>query len=159
MGNIPGEGLGGDDIEFDPAVGYSGSLGPVDVDLWAMWYLYPGASANNYAELGAEASLALGAGTIGLELGYAPAQDHIGGTDNSYAALKAAMPLGGTPISVDGSFGIEDGAFADRKLDWSLGLSAELGKLELGAHYIDAAHHGHDPLANATVVGTITYSF
>ncbi len=29
-------GLGGDDIEFDPAVGYSGSLGPVDVDLWAI---------------------------------------------------------------------------------------------------------------------------
>ena len=151
--------LGGDDIEIDPAIGYAGSLGPVDVDLWAMWYLYPGASEYNYVEFGSEISASLGIATLGLELGYAPAQDNIGGVDNRYAAIKASAPLGATPLSIDGSFGVEDGAFGDNKLDWSLGLSAEVAGFELGAHYIDAARHGHDPLADATLVVSAKYSF
>lgn len=151
--------LGGDDIELDPAIGYAGSLGPVDMDVWAMWYLYPGASAYNYVEFGADISASLGIATLGVELGYAPAQDHIGGIDNTYAAIKASMPLGATPLSIDGHFGVEDGAFGDNKLDWSLGLSAEIGSFELGAHYIDAARIAHDPLADATVVASVKFNF
>ena len=151
--------LGGDDIEIDPAIGYAGSLGPVDLGVWVMWYLYPGAGAYNYAEFGADISASLGVATLGVELGYAPAQDHIGGVDNSYAAIRASIPLGATPLSIDGHFGIEDGAFGDSKLDWSLGLSAEIAGFELGAHYIDAARVAHDPLADATVVASVKYSF
>ena len=151
--------LGGDDIELDPAIGYAGSLGPVDMDVWAMWYLYPGASAYNYVEFGADISASLGIATLGVELGYAPAQDHIGGIDNTYAAIKASMPLGATPLSIDGHFGVEDGAFGDNKLDWSLGLSAVIGSFELGAHYIDAARIAHDPLADATVVASVKFNF
>lgn len=151
--------LGGDDIEVDPAIGYAGSLGPVDVDVWAMWYLYPGASAYNYVEFGTDISASLGVAKIGVELGYAPAQDNIGGRDNTYAAIKGSMPIGATPLSLDGHFGVEDGAFGDNKLDWSVGLMAEIAGFEIGAHYIDAARVAHDPLADPTVVASVKYSF
>lgn len=151
--------LGGDDIEVDPAIGYAGSLGPVDVDVRAMWYLYPDASAYNYVEFGADISASLGVATVGAELSYAPAQDNIGGVDNAYAAIKASLPIGSTPLSIDGHFGIEDGAFGDGKLDWSLGLSAEIAGFEIGARYIDAARAAQNPLADATVVASVKYSF
>ena len=150
---------GGDDVEIDPGIGYVGSVGPVDVDVYALWYLYPGAAELNYVELGTELSTDLAIGTLGLELGYAPAQGHIGGNANKYAAAKASVPLGGLPLSFDSSFGIEDGAFGDKKLDWSLGVTGEAGNFEFGAHYIDAARHGHDPLADPTVVASVSYSF
>jgi uncharacterized protein (TIGR02001 family) len=150
---------GGEDIETDFSIGFARSFGAFDVDIYAMWYLYPGASDLNYVELTSNLTTAVGPAEVGLELGYAPAQSNIGGVDNRYAALHASVPLGKLPLSVNGSFGLEDGSFGDNKLDWSFGLSGELAGFELGASYIDAARHGHDPLADPTVVLSVKKSF
>lgn len=150
---------GGENIETDVSIGFARSFGALDVDAYAMWYLYPGASNLNYIEITSSLTTTIGAAEVGAEFAYAPAQSNIGGIDNRYASLHASVPLGQLPLSVNGSFGIEDGAFGDNKLDWSLGLSAELAGFELGASYIDAARHGHDPLADPTVVVSIKKAF
>jgi uncharacterized protein (TIGR02001 family) len=150
---------GGEDIETDFSIGFARSFGALDVDVYAMWYLYPGASNLNYVELTSNLSTAVGPAEVGLELAYAPSQSNIGGVDNRYAALHASVPLGALPLSANGSFGIEDGAFGDDKLDWSIGLSGELAGFELGASYVDAARHGRDPLADPTVVLSVKKSF
>src|SRR3546814_19715921 len=51
---------------------------------------------------------AVGAVTLGLELGWVPKQDNFGG-DNIYLAGKAELPLAGTNASLFGRFGYENG--------------------------------------------------
>lgn len=150
---------GGDNIEMQPSIGFARTIGPVDIDISAAWYLYPGVSSWNYLEFYSTASVPAGPVTLGIEADYAPAQKNLGDEDNLYLAMTASAPLGILPISLNGSFGFEDGALADKKRDWSLGISGELAGFELGAAYVDAAHHGHDPLADPTVVLSIKKSF
>jgi len=151
--------LGGDGIELDPSIGYASSSGSLEFDISATYYFYPGASEFNYIELASKISTAAGPARVGIELGYAPAQDNIGGVDNRYASAFASVPLGSTQVSLDGTFGIEDGAFGDGKIDWSLGVSTKLRGFTLSAHYVDAARHGGSPLAEPTIIAAIAYTF
>jgi len=151
--------LGGDGIEFDPSIGFATSVGVLEIDIWTTYYLYPGASEFNYIEIGSKISTLVGPATIGLELGYAPSQDNIGGIDNRYASAFASAPLGATGITLEGAFGVEDGAFGDNKLDWSAGASTELKGFTLSAHYMDAARHAGSALADPTIVAAVRYSF
>lgn len=151
--------LGGDGIELDPSIGFATSYSSLEFDISATYYFYPGASEFNYVELSSKISAEAGPATMGIELGYAPAQDNVGGVDNRYASAFASVAIGSTQVSLDGTFGVEDGAFGDSKIDWSFGISADLAGFNLGLHYIDAARHGGSPLAEPTIVAAIAYTF
>lgn len=149
----------GADIETDVGIGYATALGPLDADFSAVWYLYPGAANLDFVEFLASFSTAAGPATLGAEFAYSPPQANIGGIANRYAGVNGSLPLGASPVSLSGTFGIEDGAFGDNKLDWSLGLAMEAAGFEFGANYVDAASTGRDPLADPTVVVSVRRSF
>ncbi len=153
-------GLGGDGIEIDYIAGFSHDVGGITLDVNATYYTYPGANSFNYLDLIGRVSTPVGKGEVGLTIAYAPSQANIGSVDNTYVAIDGSMPLGDTPLSLTGSFGFEDGAFGDKKKDWSLGVSAELGKLTLGVAYVDTAHAAaFGNIANAGVVVSASMTF
>lgn len=151
---------GGDDLELDLVAGFSFEAGPLTIDANATYYVYPGAGSFNYIEFITRTSTAIGKGEVGLTLAYAPSQANIGSTDNFYVALDGSFPLGDSPLSIDGSFGFEDGAFGDNKKDWSLGLSATFGRFTAGVSYVDTAHASNfGSIADAGVVAKIGFTF
>jgi hypothetical protein len=64
-----------------------------------------------------------------------------------------------TPLALSGSFGIEDGAFGDRKRDWTLGVSGEVAGFALGAGYVDTVRAGAGRLGRAGLVLSAGRSF
>ena len=151
---------GGDDIEVDLVAGIARDIGKVTVDVNATYYLYPGAGSTNYIEFIGNVSTPAGPGTVGLTVAYAPSQSHIGNQDNIYVALDGSVPIGGTPLTLAGSFGFEDGAFGDKKKDWSLGVTADVAGFTLGAAYVDTAHaKNFGRIAKAGAVFSISRTF
>lgn len=151
---------GGDDIEVDLVAGFSKEIGKIAVDINATYYLYPGAGSTNYIEFIGNVSTAMGPGTVGLTVAYAPSQSHIGNVDNVYVMLDGSLPVGSSPFSLTGSFGFEDGAFGDNKKDWSLGVTADVGGFTLGASYVDTAHaSAFGRIAKAGAVFSISRTF
>lgn len=131
---------GGADIEADLTVGWSGEIASqTSIDVYAMYYFYPGATGLNYGEIGVSLSQAVGEGSIAAELSYAPAQEGTGRLDNVYLGVSGEMPLKDTPLLLRGSFGYEDGAFGDNKLDWLVGAEYDLGQgFAVGISYVDS---------------------
>lgn len=151
---------GGDDIELDLVAGFAYDIGNVTLDVNATYYIYPGVSSFNYVEFISRASTPVGKGEVGLTFAYVPSQNNTGNQDNTYVAIDGSMPLGDTPLSLNGSFGFENGAFGDNKKDWSLGVSAELGKLTVGVAYVDTAHaQDFGNIADAGVVVSASMTF
>ncbi len=150
---------GGDDVEVDVTAGWAGKAGALNLDIGAIYYLYPGASGDNYIEILGSVGTDVGKGSVALNLGYAPSQRHIGNQDNIYVAVSGEYPLGETGLTLNGSFGIEDGAFGDNKKDWSLGLDYDLAGLTVGVKYIDTAHTFGDPMGKGTAVLSISKTF
>ena len=150
---------GGADLENQIMLGYSGEGGGLAFDLAAAFYLYPGASADNYGELTARVSRAVGPAEVGATMSYAPVQANIGNVDNLYLGLDASIGLGASPLTLSGNIGVEDGAFGDQKLDWSLGLSGDAVGLTFGVAYVDASRTSGDPQGSATLVGSISKTF
>lgn len=150
---------GGAGLETDFGVGYSRQCGPVEVDVNAMYYLYPGVRADNYAEFSARMSTQAGSLEVGLNAAYAPSQHALGGHDNRYFSLDATLPIKNSPLSLSTSFGIEDGAFASAKRDWSLGINADLDRFTFGIMYVDTARNGGDPNAKAGVLASVAGKF
>ena len=147
----------GDDIEIDLIAGFSKEIGKVTAGINATYYLYPGISSINYIEFIGTLGTAVGPGEVGVTFGYSPKQDNIGDQDNVYVALNGSVPIKGTPFSLAGSVGYEDGAFGDKKKDWSLGVTADVAGFTLGASYIDTKRGG--PLGDATAVFSISRDF
>ena len=151
---------GGDNIEVDLVAGIARDIGKVTVNVNATYYLYPGAGSTNYVEFIGKVSTPVGPGTVGLTVAYAPSQSHIGSQDNVYVALDGSVPIGGTPFSLTGSFGFEDGAFGTKKKDWSLGVTADVAGFTLGAAYVDTAHaQDFGRIAKAGAVFSISRTF
>lgn len=142
-------------VELDVTVGRAWSLGAYDLDLALSAYTYPGGQDVNYVEIPVSIARTAGDWTWTLGGAYAPRQDSLGGADNSYVFGAVALAPAKWPIGLDASLGWEDGAFADRKLDWSLGVSRAVGPLTLSVRYVDA----DDPAAKAAVVGSIGVAF
>lgn len=147
----------GDDIEIDLIAGFSKDIGKVNAGINATYYVYPGFSSINYVEFIGTLGTEVGPGEVGLTLGYSPKQDNIGDQDNVYVALNGSVPIKGTPFSLTGSVGYEDGAFGDKKKDWLLGVTADVAGFTLGASYIDTKRGG--PLGDATAVFSISKDF
>lgn len=150
---------GADDVELDLSAGYAADLDGLTLDIGAVYYLYPGNSGFNYVEFTGSLGIEAGPGTITLGAAYAPSQDNIGNQDNIYFYVSGDVPIGETPLSLHGTFGIEDGAFGNNKRDWLIGASYDLGSgITATVDYVDTAR-AFSPLGDATVVGSITFAF
>ena len=152
----------GDDIEVDLYAGFSGG-DTITYDIGATYYVYPGSSSFNYVEFTGKLGTTVGPATIGGQLSYVPSQDNTGNTDNIYVATNAAIALPDSPISIVGSVGLEDGAFTggSSKLDWSLGLTANVAGFTLGASYVDTDRQSTFAFkdSSAGVVFSLAYFF
>lgn len=150
---------GGDDIEIDLTAGIARDVGALSLNASAVYYVYPGASGDNYIEFIGSVGTAVGAGDVTMTFAYAPSQGNLDNQDNVYVAIGASHPLT-EKLSINGSFGIEDGAFGDNKKDWSLGADLDVGYgIVVGAKYIDTARTGGDTMGKATGVLSISKEF
>ena len=147
----------GDDLEIDLYAGFAGG-DAVTYDLGVTYYMYPGVSSFNYAEIIGKVGTTVGPATVGAMLAYAPSQDGTGNTDNVYLGTNASIALPDSPITVTGSVGYEDGAFGNDKIDWSLGLTAAVSGFTIGASYVDT-NRFVGGLGKAGAVFSLSYSF
>ena len=150
---------GGDDLEVDLIGGWGKTLGPIDFDINATYYLYPRAHALNYVEFITTASHTFGQLTIGTTFAYTPKQSDSAPKRGLYGAVNAAFAIPKTPLTVSGSFGIEDNAFYRNKRDWSIGVSADVIGFTIGASYVKASHIFGDPLGRGRFLLSLSRSF
>ena len=150
---------GADDIELDFYAGFARDIGAISVDVGAIYYVYPDFGDFNYYELLASVGTAVGPGTVTLGFAYAPSQSNLGDEDNTYVYISGELPIGESPLSLHGSFGIEDGAFGDNKKDWLVGVGYDLGGgFSAKVDYVDTARANSD-LGDATVVAGVAFAF
>jgi uncharacterized protein (TIGR02001 family) len=155
----------GDDLEVDLYAGYAGSAGAATYDLGATYYVYPGASGFNYAEFTGKLGTTVGPVTAGVQVSYVPEQgSNTGNLDNIYIGTNASLGIPSTPLTLTASLGVEDGAFGNEKVDWSLGATANVAGFTLGASYVDTNRNiPGNPitrnLGGAGAVFSIGYSF
>jgi uncharacterized protein (TIGR02001 family) len=114
------------DAEIDVYAGFKPTLGPVSLDLGAIYYTYvnpPKGGGYPYAELKAAGSIPLGKASLGAAFFYSP--DFFGPTDNDkayYYEVNGSMPVI-DKVSVSGAFGHQQ--LSKGQLDyntWNLGL-------------------------------------
>ena len=120
-----------------------------------MYYGYPDGSDVDYIEIPVSASRTVGAFTTTLGVAWAPAQDNLGGDDNLYVSIGGDYAPESWPVSLNAQIGREDGAFADGKIDWAVGLAKDVGPVSLTLQYTDSDGPGSD----SAVVGGISVGF
>ncbi len=150
------EQLAGAETEIDVYGGWTGDFGGWKPDVGLYSYLYPGGSDLNYFEIYGALSREFGPVTATVGINYAPNQGNTT-SDNTYVYGKAGVGLPGTPLSLSAGIGYEDGAFADKKVDWTLGLTATFGALSVGVAYVDTDQRFR--LGDAGVVFSIGAAF
>lgn len=124
-------------VELDLYAGYGGSAGPIEYEVGAIAYLYPGGDGSgNIYEGTASLSYSLGPATGKFSVNYAPDQANLGG-DNLYLNGELRVGIPTTPVTAFASLGRERGSFYGRKWDWSLGLEVTHGPLTAGLAYVD----------------------
>lgn len=154
----------GNDLEVDWTVGYSVDVGPVNLDGGVIYYSYLDHSDLNYWELYGGITVPVGNASVTVGAAYAPKQeafeDVLGfRTDNTYVYISGELPITDTPVSLHGTFGYEDGAFGDKKRDWLVGASYDLGGgFSATLDYVDT-HHDFTGLGDATAVFSISKAF
>lgn len=127
----------GSETELDIYGGYAGEIGELTYDVGLLAYTYPGSDGTAYLEGYASISGALQKVDWTFGYAYAFSQDSLGNQDNSYIYLDAGYPLGDTGFAVAGHLAYEDGAFGDKKWDWSAGVSYPIGQFEAAVTYVD----------------------
>jgi uncharacterized protein (TIGR02001 family) len=147
---------GGANVEVDLAMGYAFSMADLDAEIGMIGYIFPGVANSTYVELQGGLSRKFGPATLGVSIAYSPAQRNIGGVDNLYFGAGAEMPFKTVPLTLRASIGIEDGAFGNNKVDWSLGANYALLGFDLGADYVDSARTFGTRDAGPTVVVSIS---
>lgn len=147
------------DAEVDLTAGYSKDIGSINIDFGGIYYLYPKNGEYNYYEFFGKASAPVGPATVTAGIAYAPSQSNIGDQSNTYYSLAGELPIGETPVTLRANFGIEDGAFGDKKKDWGVGVGYDLGKgFTASVDYIDTAR-AFSQLGDATVVTKVAFAF
>lgn len=150
---------GGERVELDLSAGYSVRRGKATLSAQSTAYLFPGVPNSSYLEVQAGAAREFGAATVGASAAWCPPQANIGGRANLYLGLDATLPVKRTPLVLDAAIGRENGAFGNRKLDWSIGGRVLLSRFELSLAYEDARRTGHAPHSGATVIGGVAFLF
>ncbi len=156
---------GGARVEVDLSAGWRQSLGPVDLDIGGMMYLYPGGNGVNYGEVYGFAGKTIGPVQLRAGIVYAPSQRNIGSTDNLYLTTDASLGIPGTPITLNGRLGYEDGAFGGvdgNKWDWGLGGEYNAAPFTIGLQYVDTdvrVRHDPDRSGKAGLVASASVEF
>ena len=150
----------GSDIEIDYYAGFAGG-DAVTYDIGATYYSYPGVANISYLELIGKLGTTVGPVTVGGIVGYVPSQDATGNTDNIYVGTNASFGIPGTPVTLVGSVGFEDGAFGNNKVDWTLGANTEIQGFTLGVMYVDTNRRStYVPGdSRAGVIFSVSYGF
>lgn len=155
---------GGADAAIDLRLGYRHDTGLLRLEAGAVAHTFPGGGGEqDFWELEAGTSVALGPLDLSVLAAYAPRQEAIGGS-NFYrrARLRAALP--GTPVTLSGHFGKSTGSVRDglaaRRLrpesryhDWSLGADYAIGRATLSLAYTDTDMHAGRHAGAALVAG------
>lgn len=149
----------GDDLEVDLIAGWGKTIGAIDFDINATYYVYPGAQDLDYVEFISTASHAFGPLTLGATFAYTPKQGDNVPTRGLYGAVNAAFAIPKTPLTVSGSIGLEDNAFYSNKRDWSLGVSADVAGFTIGGSYVKATRINRDPLGRGRFLLSVSRSF
>ncbi len=137
-------------VELELFTGVYGAFGEtgLDWDVWASYYLYPGARGSldyDYAELSGRLGYAV-TDDLSTSLGYAFAPDYFGSTGQSHyvdAGVAYALPFElPVPVSLDATLGRQwfesnSRTGLDDYVDWSLGVTVGLGPVDLGLRYTD----------------------
>lgn len=160
----------GADAAMDVQASYSRQLGGWRLIADATYMLFPGASDQGYAEIGATAGFLVGPATIDLFTRYAPRQGAIGG-DNLYMGTALAIGLPGTPFTLSAHIGRSSGAVRDpvsarrlrpdgRYWDHCLALDYRKGRWLAGLRYADSSiDEDASDHAGATVLGRVGVRF
>lgn len=149
----------GNDLEVDWTLGYSTDIGPINLDAGVIYYSYLDHSDLNYVEVYGGVTVPVGAASVTVGAAYAPSQNNLGDTDNTYVYISGDLPIKDTPLSLHGTFGYEDGAFGDKKRDWLVGATYDLGGgFSATLDYVDT-HRAFTNLGDATAVFSIAKSF
>lgn len=150
---------GGARVELDLSAGYARRIGSTTLTALTTAYVFPGLRRSAYVEVQGGADRKFGRATLGIAAAWCPSQANIGHRDNLYLGIDGSFGVKGTPVVLDAAFGRENGAFGDRKLDWSLGGHVALHRLELSLAYQDARRTGHAPHSGAALIGGIALTF
>ena len=142
-------------IEVDLSVGRAFTAHGWGWDVALLHYGYPDGDDLDYFEVPIAASKTTGAFTTTLGFQYAPSQANLGDEDNRYVYVGGDYAPEHWPVSVNGQIGHEDGAFADGKLDWQLGMAKDVGPVSLSVTYSDS----DGPGAESSVTGGISLGF
>lgn len=129
-------------VEADLYAGYAGTAGPIEYEVGAIAYLYPGGDGTgNVYEATGSLAYTLGPATAKLKVNYAPDQENLAG-DNLYLSAEGRVGIPGTPFTIVGQFGRERGSFYGRKHDWSFGAEFTRGPFTASLAYVDTDLNG-----------------
>jgi uncharacterized protein (TIGR02001 family) len=142
-------------VEADLTLGKGFDLGPWSLDVAVSHYGYPGGQDVSYFEFPISAARTWGDWTATVGAAWAPAQDALADQANSYVYVQSEWAPEAWPVALQASLGYEDGAFADGKVDWSIGLSRAFGPVSLGVAYLGA----DAPDADEILVGRLSVAF
>jgi uncharacterized protein (TIGR02001 family) len=151
--------FGGANVELDLTIGWKHDFGPLWLDVGATHYIFPGVENSSYNELLFSTGRTIGPVDVSANLAWAPRQKNLGNDQNIYVNLAMEWPIRNTPVTLNGSIGLENGYFADRKIDWVAGASYDLHGFDFGVAYMDTAHARSIPYSAARVVGSISKTF
>jgi uncharacterized protein (TIGR02001 family) len=152
-------------VELDVYGGWRDKVGPFDLDVGAIAYVYPSASDLDYIEFSASAAMSLGPAELKFGTAYAPKQAHIGGDDNFYAYGELEVGVPDTSVSLTAHLGHETGPLAGpagQKWDWSLGAEVVVDHFTLGLSYVDTSIDRRlDPsrITGSSVVASLKFEF
>ena len=138
-------------------------FGETDVNLGAAAIIFIGGDADPFGVAQASVVHPIGPVDATLSVGYAPPQEAIHNDDGLNVNLRARTPLGrlnGVPLTGGASIGYSEGEFAmgaETKLDWSVGVTAEIEGTEFGLAYVD--NDLDDRRGEAGIVFSITRRF
>lgn len=128
--------------------GYATEIAPgLNIDVGMIYYLHPNgdeaAGGSDYAELASDVSYMLGPIEAQASLNYIWKQSALE-SDNIYASFALGGGIPSTPISVRAQVGHMDGGLVrfgpdGHFWDWSIGATANLGRVTAGVRYVDTS--------------------
>ncbi len=148
------------ELEVDLYGGYAGEIDGISFDIGGLLYAYPTgdhSAQTDYFEVYGSVGVDLGVASATIGTAYAFSSDATGNDDNIYIYTNIDAAIPETPITMLVHLGYEDGAFGDKKLDWSVGASVSYSGLDFGVTYVDTDQAGRN--FDAAVVFSIGSSF
>ena len=154
------EEFNGAETELDFYGGYGFEASGLSFDVGLIGYFYPSADDSEYYELYASVGGAVEVFEWALGVAFAPEQDNLGEEDNLYIYADGGMPLGESGFSLGAHIGLEDGAFGDEKVDYSLSLDTSAAGVDLSLAYIGVENaDGFGDISDDSLVVTVGKSF